>query len=158
MAYLDRLRERPLEAGATTDIRNGANSCGKAVNAAEPVDGQPIARGPATSMGYEPMLQGLCCLQGACSVVDENALKPLDETLNLEPFALHYGDSLPDARMAFRLVGNEAGPVVVVLGGISAHRIVSGLPGEAMRSASSSRPLRGSWKAAADSTSASTPR
>src|SRR5258708_40192655 len=48
MAYLDRLRERPLEAGATTEFshlrrdRNGANSCG-AANVADPVDGQPIA-------------------------------------------------------------------------------------------------------------------
>src|SRR5258708_12459003 len=48
MAYLDRLRERPLEAGATTEFShlrrdgNGANSCG-AANVAAPVDGQPIA-------------------------------------------------------------------------------------------------------------------
>jgi homoserine O-acetyltransferase len=63
-------------------------------------------------------------------VVAENASDPIDETYGLEPFALHYGDSLPDARMAFRLVGNPDGPVVVVLGGISAHRIVAGLPGE----------------------------
>ena len=56
----------------------------------------------------------------------ENALNPIDETLRLKPFDLHYGDSLPDARMAFRLVGNEEGPVVAVLGGISAHRIVTG--------------------------------
>jgi homoserine O-acetyltransferase/O-succinyltransferase len=63
-------------------------------------------------------------------VVAENELNPIDETLSLEPFALHYGDPLPDARMAFRLVGNEQGPVVAVLGGISAHKIVTGLPGE----------------------------
>src|SRR5580693_3134923 len=50
MAYLDRLRERPLEAGATNDKssneggRNGANSCGYAPKGADPVDGQPIAR------------------------------------------------------------------------------------------------------------------
>jgi homoserine O-acetyltransferase/O-succinyltransferase len=62
--------------------------------------------------------------------VAENLLNPIDETLSLKPFELHYGDALPDARMAFRLVGNEAGPVVAVLGGISAHRIVCGLPGE----------------------------
>ena len=60
----------------------------------------------------------------------ENASDPIDETLSLEPFALHHGDPLPDARMAFRLAGNREGPVVVVLGGISAHRIVGGLPGE----------------------------
>jgi homoserine O-acetyltransferase len=63
-------------------------------------------------------------------IVDENALKPIDETISLEPFALHHGDSLSDARMAFRLVGNEEGPLVAVLGGISAHKIVAGLPGE----------------------------
>ena len=58
------------------------------------------------------------------------ALNPLDETVSLGPCVLHHGDSLPDARMAFRLMGNEQGPVVAVLGGISAHRIVSGAPGE----------------------------
>ena len=53
----------------------------------------------------------------------------LDETL---PFgwALHYGDSLPDARIAFRLVGAAGRPVVAVLGGISAHRIVENSSGE----------------------------
>src|SRR5271169_5954763 len=63
-------------------------------------------------------------------VLAEITPHPGDETLSLKPFALHYGDSLADARMAFRLVGNEQGPVVAVLGGISAHRIVSGAPGE----------------------------
>ena len=60
----------------------------------------------------------------------ENFLNPIDETLRLAPFDLHYGDALPCARVSFRLVGNEQGPVVVVLGGISAHRIVTGAPGE----------------------------
>jgi homoserine O-acetyltransferase len=54
----------------------------------------------------------------------------LDDTLKLAPFTLHYGDALPDARIAYRLIGNEQGPLVAVLGGISAHRIVSGSPGE----------------------------
>src|ERR1700739_4980010 len=62
--------------------------------------------------------------------VAENSLNPIDETLRLTSSDLHYGDTLPDARVAFRLVGNEQGPVVVVLCGISAHRIVTGLPGE----------------------------
>jgi homoserine O-acetyltransferase len=53
-----------------------------------------------------------------------------DECLALEPFDLHYGDALPDARIAYRLVGNARGPVVAVLGGISAHRMVTGAPGE----------------------------
>jgi homoserine O-acetyltransferase len=62
--------------------------------------------------------------------VAENPLNPVDETISLNPFALHYADSLPDAKMAFRLMGNARGPVIAVLGGISAHRIVSGAPGE----------------------------
>jgi homoserine O-acetyltransferase/O-succinyltransferase len=62
--------------------------------------------------------------------VADISLNPIDETLRLKPFALHYKDALADAKIAFRLVGNEAGPVVAVLGGISAHRIVAGAPGE----------------------------
>jgi homoserine O-acetyltransferase/O-succinyltransferase len=62
--------------------------------------------------------------------VAENPLNPVDETISLKPFALHYADALPDAKMAFRLMGNERGPVIAVLGGISAHRIVTGAPGE----------------------------
>src|ERR1700761_482654 len=54
----------------------------------------------------------------------------MDETLSLQPFELHYGEALPDAKIAFRLMGNPEGPVVAVLGGISAHRIVTGAPGE----------------------------
>ena len=60
----------------------------------------------------------------------ESSQTLIDETVRLRPFALHYGDALPDAKIAFRLVGNAAGPVVAVLGGISAHRIVTGAPGE----------------------------
>src|ERR1700679_4182739 len=42
------------------------------------------------------------------------------------PWVLHYGDELPDAHIAFRLIGPAQSPLVAVLGGISAHRIVSG--------------------------------
>jgi homoserine O-acetyltransferase len=62
--------------------------------------------------------------------VAENPLNPVDETISLDPFVLHYADSLPDAKMAFRLMGNAQGPVIAVLGGISAHRIVTGAQGE----------------------------
>lgn len=40
-------------------------------------------------------------------------------------FALHHGGSLASARLAWRLVGPPAAPVVLVLGGISAHRQVA---------------------------------
>ena len=51
----------------------------------------------------------------------------VDQTLRLpQPFALHHGDVLPDAKVAFRLVGPDDAPVIAVLGGISAHRIVLG--------------------------------
>jgi homoserine O-acetyltransferase/O-succinyltransferase len=46
-----------------------------------------------------------------------------------KPFRLHYGDELPDARIAYRLIGPEGAPLVAVLGGISAHRMVSGPEG-----------------------------
>jgi homoserine O-acetyltransferase len=56
----------------------------------------------------------------------------IDQTLALPgTFRLHYGDVLPDAKLAFRLVGPAGAPVVAVLGGISAHRIVAGAAGEA---------------------------
>ncbi len=53
-----------------------------------------------------------------------------EEVLTLPaPWKLHYGDELPDARVAFRLVGPAHAPIVAVLGGISAHRVVSGEEG-----------------------------
>jgi homoserine O-acetyltransferase len=51
----------------------------------------------------------------------------VDQSLRLSPpCKLHYGDVLPDAKVAFRLAGPEDAPVIAVLGGISAHRIVGG--------------------------------
>ena len=41
------------------------------------------------------------------------------------PFALHHGGSLPRVRLAWRLIGAPDAPVVLVLGGISAHRRVA---------------------------------
>ena len=45
-------------------------------------------------------------------------------------FPLHFGGSLDDVRVAYRLAGRSGAPVVAVLGGISAGRYVFGLPGE----------------------------
>lgn len=45
------------------------------------------------------------------------------------PWRLHYGDVLQNACIAFRLVGPEEAPVVVVVGGISAHRQIDGADG-----------------------------
>ena len=47
-----------------------------------------------------------------------------------EPQFLHYGDVLPEPQVAFRLSGPEDAPVIAVLGGISAHRIVAGSDGD----------------------------
>ncbi|HUE09673.1 MAG TPA: homoserine O-succinyltransferase [Steroidobacteraceae bacterium] len=53
-----------------------------------------------------------------------------DAVLELpSPWRLHHGDELADARIAFRLIGPKDAPVVAVLGGISAHRIVDGAEG-----------------------------
>ena len=61
----------------------------------------------------------------------ENTSTPIDQTLELAaPFTLHYGDVLADAKIAYRLIGPENAPVIAVLGGISAHRIVAGATGE----------------------------
>ena len=53
-----------------------------------------------------------------------------DGVLDLpRPWRLHYGDDLPQARIAYRLAGPVGAPVIAVLGGISAHRIVGGAEG-----------------------------
>jgi homoserine O-acetyltransferase len=62
-------------------------------------------------------------------IVAENSSIPADQTLRLESFTLHYGDVLPDAKAAFRILGPEDAPVIAVLGGISAHRMVAGADG-----------------------------
>jgi homoserine O-acetyltransferase len=54
----------------------------------------------------------------------------IDQTIRLpQPCTLHYGDVLRDAKVAFRLAGREDAPVIAVLGGISAHRVVAGTAG-----------------------------
>ncbi len=53
-----------------------------------------------------------------------------DEVLDLPaPWRLHYGDVLEHARIAYRLEGPENAPLIAVLGGISAHRVVCGSEG-----------------------------
>jgi homoserine O-acetyltransferase/O-succinyltransferase len=60
----------------------------------------------------------------------EHRPKARDEVLELgRSWPLHYGDLLPDARVAFHLSGPEDAPVIAVLGGISAHRVVAGPDG-----------------------------
>ena len=51
---------------------------------------------------------------------------PVDGVLALaNPWRLHHGDSLPSARVAYRLAGREGAPVVAAVGGISGHRFVA---------------------------------
>ena len=53
-----------------------------------------------------------------------------DETITLpNDFVGHFGDALPSARISFRIEGPAQGPVVAVLGGISAHRVITGAQG-----------------------------
>jgi homoserine O-acetyltransferase len=53
-----------------------------------------------------------------------------DSVLDLpHGWTLHHGDILPAPRIAYRLVGPAAAPVVAVLGGISAHRVLVGRAG-----------------------------
>ena len=76
-------------------------------------------------------LQGLCKPLWSERYVAENSPIQVDQTLRLpQPFTLYYGDVLPDAKVAFRLVGPDDAPVIAVLGGISAHRIVESTAGE----------------------------
>lgn len=50
----------------------------------------------------------------------------LEGTLTLSaPWHLHHGDVLDEPRVAYRLIGPEGAPVVAVLGGISAHRLLA---------------------------------
>ncbi len=56
----------------------------------------------------------------------------LDDISTLpDPWTLYHGDTLAHARVAFRLTGREGAPIVAALGGISAHRVVAGVKGEA---------------------------
>ena len=53
-----------------------------------------------------------------------------DEVLPLPaPWKLYHGDELPEPRISFRVVGPRDAPVIAVLGGISAHRVVCGEEG-----------------------------
>jgi homoserine O-acetyltransferase len=53
-----------------------------------------------------------------------------DAVLGLRtPWRLHYGDLLESPRVSYRLVGPPGAPVIAVLGGISAHRHVTGAHG-----------------------------
>ena len=50
----------------------------------------------------------------------------LDSVLTLPtPWVLHHGDTLDDPRVAYRLIGPPGAPVIAVLGGISAHRLLT---------------------------------
>lgn len=53
-----------------------------------------------------------------------------DSRITLEPLALHHGGIVPAAEVAWRLCGPPQAPMVVALGGISAHRRTHALNGE----------------------------
>jgi homoserine O-acetyltransferase len=76
-------------------------------NPEEKASGRPIAPAPAVRSGEAV----------AEAVVDSVLELP-------QPWQLHYGDFLDSPRVAYRMVGPADAPVVAVLGGISAHRVV----------------------------------
>src|SRR6202521_1695610 len=97
-----------------------------------PVDGRSIAQDSAAAMGYERWrYRGYVNLVWSERNVAEKSSIQVDQTLRLpQPFTLHHGDVLPDPKVAFRLAGPDDAPVIAVLGGISAHRMVAGSAGE----------------------------
>jgi homoserine O-acetyltransferase len=78
-----------------------------------PADGaaDPSSLDPAAALRPISLPDGYAC--------EENVL-----VLDREPFALHFGGSLPRVEIAYRLAGAVDAPVVAVLGGISAGRNV----------------------------------
>jgi homoserine O-acetyltransferase len=78
-------------------------------------------------MGYERWrCRGYVILYWSERNVAGKSHQVVDQTIGLpQPCTLHYGDVLLDAKVAFRLVGREDAPVIAVLGGISAHRVVA---------------------------------
>lgn len=57
---------------------------------------------------------------------DVNAVETVEGIVDLPaPFGLLHGDRFERARISWRMVGPAGAPVVVALGGISAHRIVA---------------------------------
>ncbi len=67
---------------------------------------------------------GSSAVERASGFIVREAVLPLGRD-----WPLHHGDPLADAHIAYRLEGPAEGPVVAVLGGISAHRVVSGAEG-----------------------------
>src|SRR5579863_5913608 len=91
------------------------------------MDGR-LPQGFASRLGLRALaLQGLCQPRELERNVAGKSSVQIDQTLRLrQPFALHHGDVLADAHTSFRLIGREDAPVIAVLGGISAHRMVAG--------------------------------
>jgi homoserine O-acetyltransferase len=84
-----------------------------------PRDGAPAGN---TTSGAPAATAG-----GIGSDSPSNRVEAVDEILTLpSPWRLHYGDLLPNPRVAYRLIGPAGAPVVVALGGISANRVVTG--------------------------------
>ncbi len=136
-AYLDRLRERPLEAGATTagsdgTGRNGANSCGVGPTLESDRWAVDCARSRA-AMGCERRrCQGLCKpmerAERGRKIIKSN--RPTSLRLPLASMRCITATSCRMPRVAYRIVGPDDAPVIAVLGGISAHRVVAAADGD----------------------------
>ena len=159
-AYLDRLRERPLEAGATTEVPQDPRG-----TVPTPAERQPRpdfdrwaascgAHGVPTAKRAAPLLRGYVNLQEAASVPSRISEKPhaAAQPKSAGKVApIRARQRAAGARRDSRAAAPRGGcttamscrtraspfawsvppdaPVVAVLGGISAHRIVSGAEG-----------------------------
>jgi homoserine O-acetyltransferase len=80
------------------------------------------SRGAEANVSNQPPKESIAPTPGDAAVHDAVLALP-------QPWRLHYGDELPDAHIAYRLTGPADAPVIAVLGGISAHRILGGEQG-----------------------------
>ena len=95
-----------------------------------PVDRRTISRQLRDRVYERRRFRGLCHLEEQqLNAVGRNNSLHDDAIILPSDFVGHFGDALPCAKISFRVEGPAQGPMVAVLGGISAHRMISGADG-----------------------------
>jgi homoserine O-acetyltransferase len=104
----------------------------KKITENSPAERAPTVRGPAHGgqVRNEARDMAIGALARGPAHATQVRNEARDEVLELAPsWRLHHGDVLSNARIAFHLAGPRDAPVIAVLGGISAHRLVCGPEG-----------------------------